>query len=416
MTAPEHSLLILVKATFAPNPPQGLGVAVSGGGDSLALLHLLARWRAEGGPDLAAVTVDHRLRPEAAAEAAFVAEVCKGLVVPHTTLIWEGWDGRGNLPDQARRARYRLIADWARGRGLAQVALGHTMDDQAETFLMRLARGSGVDGLAAMTARRKAHGIIFLRPLMRARRDDLRTYLRARGVAWVEDPTNDDGAYQRVQARRALEVLAPLGITAESLVATAHRLDRARDALDRAAHDLARAAARIRAGDVILRRDLFDAAPVETQARLLAHALRWIASADYRPRFAALGAVMRQIAAGRRATLHGCLVMPRRGGYHITREGVAVEGEAAPAALWDGRWHVSGPQVRGISVRALGKAGLAQLPVPRDRSIPEASLLAQPALWQGDRLVGAPLAGWANGWSAELARGEEDFFTSLITH
>ncbi len=85
-------------------------------------------------------------------------------------------------------------------------------------------------------------------------------------------------------------------------------------------------------------------------------------------------------------------------------------------ALWDGRWHVSGPQVRGISVRALGKAGLAQLPVPRDRSIPEASLLAQPALWQGDRLVGAPLAGWANGWSAELARGEEDFFTSLITH
>lgn len=416
MTAAEQSLLALMTATFAPSPPKGLGVAVSGGGDSMALLHLLARWRAEGGPELAAATVDHGLRPEAAAEAAFVAGVCKRLAVPHATLVWEGWDGKGNLPDRARRARYRLIADWARGRGLAQVALGHTMDDQAENFLMRLARGSGVDGLSAMASRRRVHGILFVRPLMWARRGDLRTCLRSTGAEWVDDPTNDDGAYERVQARRALAVLAPLGITAESLVATAHRLDMARDALNRAAHDLARVAARIEAGDVILRRDLFDAAPFETQARLMAHALSWIASAEYRPRFAALSEVMRKIATGRRATLHGCLIMPRKGSYHITREAVAVPGDGPTNAVWDGRWRVSGPAGAGISVGALGKAGLVQLPEPRDRSVPEASLLAQPALWMGDRLVAAPLAGWPNGWVAELARGEEDFFTSLITH
>lgn len=416
MTAADQSVLALMTATFAPSPPKGLGVAVSGGGDSMALLHLLARWRAGGGPELAAVTVDHRLRPEAAAEAAFVAGVCRGLAVPHTTLAWEGWDGKGNLSDQARRARYRLIADWARGRALAQVALGHTMDDQAENFLMRLARGSGVDGLASMASRRRVHGVLFVRPLMWARRADLRTCLRSAGAEWVDDPTNDDGAYERVQARRALEVLAPLGITAESLVATARRLDMARDALNRAAHDLARIAARIEAGDVILRRDLFDVAPFETQARLMAHTLSWIASAEYRPRFAALSEAMQRMAAGKRSTLHGCLIMPRKGGYHITREAAAVPGDGPPNAVWDGRWRVSGPAGAGICVRALGKAGLAQLPAPRDRSVPEVSLLAQPAVWKGDRLVAAPLAGWPNGWVAELVRGEEDFLTSLIAH
>lgn len=416
MTAAAQSLLALLTATFAPSPPPGLGVAVSGGGDSMALLHLLARWRTEGGPEIAAVTVDHRLRPEAAAEAAFVATVCNRLAVPHHTLIWQGWDGKGNLPDQARRARYRLIADWARGRGLSQVALGHTLDDQAENFLMRLARGSGVDGLSAMASRRKAHGILFLRPLLSARRGDLRTCLRDIGAEWVEDPTNDDDTYQRVQARRALEVLAPLGITAENLAATAHRLDMARAALNRAAFDLARVAARIEDGDVILRRDPFDVATHETQARLLAHALCWVASAEYRPRFAALREAMRQIAAGRRATLHGCLIMPRKGGYHLTREAAATPGDTAPGALWDGRWRLSGPLQPEISIRALGKAGLAQLPAPCDPARPEASLLAQPAVWQGPRLVAAPLAGWSNGWLAELAQGEEDFFTSLILH
>jgi len=416
VTAGADSLLALLKATFTPGPPKGLGVAVSGGGDSMALLHLLARWRVEGGPEIAAVTVDHRIRPEGAAEAAFVAGVCAALSVPHATLVWQGWDGKGNLPDQARRARYGLIADWARQRGFAQVALGHTMDDQAENFVMRLARGSGVDGLAAMAHRRKAHGILFLRPLLWARREELRTYLRAMTAAWVDDPTNEDTAYERVQARQALAVLAPLGITAESLVATAHRLDMARTALNQAAHDLARAAARVEAGDVIVRRDPFDAAPLETQARLMAHALCWIASAEYRPRFAALGEVMRQIAAGKRATLHGCLIMPRRGGYHITREAAATPGDGAPDRLWDGRWCVSGPLEPGISVRALGKTGLAQMPVPPDRTRPQASFLAQPAIWRGEQLVAAPLAGWGNGWRAELAQDEEDFFTSLILH
>ena len=410
-------LLSLVQASFAPSPPPGLGVAVSGGGDSMALLHLLTGWRAQGGPELAAVTVDHRLRPEAAAEAALVARVCAGLAVPHTVLVWAGWDGRGNLPDHARRARYRLMADWARARGLGQVALGHTMDDQAETVLMRLARGSGVDGLSAMSASRRVQGVCFRRPLLSARRQALRDYLRAIDVPWAEDPTNDNPDYDRVVARRALATLGPVGITTEGLVATAHRLTLARDVLAHAAQDLARRAARIDAGDVILSRALFDAAPLETRTRLFAHALCWVASADYRPRFSALTDAMQRAADGYRATLHGCLIMPRKGSYHITREAVAVQGqETAADALWDRRWRHIGPDGPGISVRALGKDGLAQLPGGRDDKVPVACLMGRPALWREGRLIAAPLAGWANGWTAELACDTDDFFTSLILH
>ena len=118
-----------VRSLLAPGRFDRLGVAVSGGSDSLALLHVLADRAQEGGPELAGVTVDHGLRPEAAAEAAMVARVCAGLGVSHDTLRWQGWDGKGNLPDRARRARYGLIGDWARARGIAAVALGHTLAD-----------------------------------------------------------------------------------------------------------------------------------------------------------------------------------------------------------------------------------------------------------------------------------------------
>lgn len=252
-------LLTLLRTAFAPGPPDRLGVAVSGGGDSLALLYLLNDWRQEDGPALDVVTVNHGLRAEAADEAAMVARVAGALGLSHTTLRWDRPAPAGNLPHEARRARYALMADWARGRGIGTVALGHTADDQAETFLMRLARGSGVDGLAAMAQHRRHLGLTWVRPLIWARRVALRDYLTARGLTWIEDPTNDDLAYERVRARQALPLLAPLGITHEGLIATASRLSMAREALGRAAQDLARRAVSFQAGDLILNCDALQA-------------------------------------------------------------------------------------------------------------------------------------------------------------
>jgi len=195
--------------------PEAIVVAVSGGGDSLALMHLAADWA--GGAPLAAVTVDHGLRPESAAEAREVARAAGALGLRHETLLWRGWDGHGNLQAAARDARHALIAEWARTEGRGTVLLGHTRDDQAETVLMALARAAGPDGLSAMQAACEARGVLWLRPLLGVGREELRAELRRRGAAWAEDASNADPRFERVRARRALRALAPVGIDAPAL-------------------------------------------------------------------------------------------------------------------------------------------------------------------------------------------------------
>ncbi len=390
-----------------------LGLAVSGGGDSVALLLLSY----DAGMDLRCVTVDHGLRPGSADEAAWVGRLCADLGVPHEVLRWQGWDGAGNLQDQARRARLSLIADWARRKGVAAVALGHTQDDQAETVLMRLARRAGVDGLSAMPARRAALGVTWLRPLLGMGREELRAFLRARGQGWIEDPSNQALRFDRVKARHALAALAPLGITAAGLAGVAAQMRAAREALERQTLEAARAVARVEAGDVVFDRAGFLALPGEIRRRLFVGALRWVASAEYGPRAAPLAALLEGIAAGQGGTLGGCRIVQRRGLIRVTREGQAVRGKtAALGALWDGRWRISGPQDNGLHVGPLGAGGLACLPGWRAAGIPRAALLAQPAVWQGAVLVAAPLAGHGNGWQAELSGGPDSFFLSLLSH
>lgn len=404
----------LVRSGFGNPPPARIGLALSGGGDSTALLHLLADWRDEGGPQVAAVTVDHGLRPGSAAEAAAAGLAAAARGVPHDVLTWRH-EGRGNLEAAAREGRLRLIADWARGRGIADVALGHTADDQAETVLMRLARGSGVDGLAGMAACRAHGGLRWWRPLLAARRADLRALLTARGIGWSEDPMNDNPAFDRVRMRQALAVLEPLGVTVEGLAVTAGWMRRAREALDAMCLAAEGTVWQQEAGDVTIAAAPFAALPEETRLRLLSAALRWVASAPYRPRAAEMRGLHAALLAGdTRRTLAGCLIARRGGWMRVGREPQAVAGlVAAWGAVWDGRWHLTGPAPAGAEIRALGEAGLAALPGPAPRAVPRASLLASPAVWAGDRLIAAPMAGLARGWSAEI---RPSFAAALTAH
>ncbi|MGV8951126.1 MAG: tRNA lysidine(34) synthetase TilS, partial [Cypionkella sp.] len=210
----EDALLRCVAAQGAKGV-QRLAVAVSGGSDSLALLHLAHQAAGQLGWDLQAVTVDHGLRDEAAQEAAQVGAICAGLGVPHQVLRWDHGEISGNLQDQARRARYALMTDWARAQGIARVWIGHTADDQAETFLMGLSRAAGLDGLSGMRPDWVEAGVRFERPLLGVSRANLRAYLTRRGVVWLEDPSNQNDRFARVRARRALTMLQPLGITVE---------------------------------------------------------------------------------------------------------------------------------------------------------------------------------------------------------
>lgn len=423
---PEGPDLVQRVAEFFDVIPQKLGVAVSGGGDSVALLCVLADWRATGGPPLEAVTVDHGLRPASVQEAQGVAELCQRLEVPHTTLHWEGWDGTGNLPDQARRARYRLIGDWAAGRGIPAVALGHTADDVAETFLMRLARGSGLDGLASMSdSVSSADGQTrFVRPVLHCSRLELREELTRRGQVWVDDPSNEDPQFERVRMRKAIAVLDGLGISARHVADTAARLRHAREELSHYVGKAARQALRFDAGDVLI--PLPEDHPeqghgadgiterVETFRRILKAGIMWISGAEYPPRSDHLEQLMAATPDRRATTVSGCHAVFHKGYLRLTRECKAVSGLRVPAGdIWDGRWRLSGPDMQGAEIAALGEAGLRHCPDRKATGRPAVSLMSAPAVWRGDQLIAAPLAGLENGWSAELLRDQGYYFSYL---
>ncbi len=378
-------------------PPGEIGVAVSGGSDSVALLLLVREAAGRTGRPLAAITVDHGLRPESAAEAAAVAALCARLGVPHAVRRWQGWDGRGNLQAAARAARRGLIAAWAAERGIPAVALGHTLDDQAETVLMRLARGSGVDGLAGMAPSVRAEGLRWLRPLLGTRRAALRAWLAGQGVGWAEDPGNDDLRFDRIRARTALPALAALGIGPGRLAATARAMGRARAALEAATAALAgRAVEEGPAGDLALDPAALEGAPEELRLRLLAAALAWVSGAVFRPRLVRLEAALaaiEQARVGHGLTLHGCVLRARAGRIAIRRE-PARTAPAVPLAAgrWDGRWQLEGkpPAGEGLTIGALGAGGLARL-AWHPPGMARETLATTPAIWRSGELVAAPL-------------------------
>lgn len=365
------------------------------------------------------------------------------------------WNGQGNLPDQARRARYDLMAAWGQSKGIDLIALGHTADDQAETFLMRLARSSGADGLAAMATRRRHGAVTYLRPVLGLRRADLRAFLTRRDVVWMEDPSNADPKYTRTQAREALRVLAPLGIDVPTLTTVADNLSSIRKALNWYSFTEARNHVCIDQSDVVIDLAAYRTLPAEIARRILQFACLWITGAEYTPRRNGMALLAEALKSGRGMTLAGTHASVARGEIRITRE-LAATASAIPVTapdvpvIWDHRWRVQGPAPHRscqpmipekpsvalndarkmgaapkqkadqsdaqLTIAAIGKDGLAQCPQWRETGVPRLSLLAAPAVWRGSDLVAAPLAGYPNGWSANLCRGEEDFFTSILTH
>jgi tRNA(Ile)-lysidine synthase len=402
---------------LGPDFPSDIGLAVSGGGDSMAMLTFAHNWTRDYGVRLWVATVDHGLRAESASEAAMVAEECATLGWPHATLRWS-WDGQGNVQDAARRARLALIDRW-RG-GLRHVLFAHTQDDQAETVLMRLARGSGVDGLSGMRACRhvvphtrsvpplqehevtgdyppregRAVGFDILRPCLGMARDDLRHYLRVLKGRWVEDPSNEDRSYDRVRVRELLRHLGEEGITADQLAATAWRLARARDGLQaRLSETVRQLCSDAPLGQVRIDRDGFAALDRETQLRMLTSALCYVASSEYRPRASASEALLDRVVSGGGGTLHGAEVLVETAHLRVMREAAAVRlEEAPPGTVWDGQWVLEPVTAltEPATIRALGGDGWQQIEDRSDLPLPHRAALGLPSLWSGDRLVACP--------------------------
>lgn len=390
-------------------PPARMGVAVSGGSDSLAMLHLMARAAPQAGWSLHAVTVDHRLRPEAAEEAAFVGRTCAGLGIPHDVLVWDHGQIQGNLMQAASEARYGLMADWARQTGVGLVCLAHTADDQAETFLMGLSRAAGLDGLTGMRPHFKVDGITFRRPFLMLDRATLRDYLIRNNLRWIDDPSNDNDRFTRVKARRALKALKPLGLTVDRLASVVSNLSMAQGVVKRAVSQAAAETVGEAAGSLHFALPTFRRLDPEVQRRLLIAMVRWIGGAAHPPREAKVFALGRALDRKKDATLAGVRFRWQGDTCTVTREARACGGAVPAGQVWDGRWSVTGAIGE---VRALGAAGLRQCPDWRATGLPRQVLEVTPGLWQGETLIAAPCA----RFGAATATCTPSFHEFLLLH
>ena len=409
-------------------------LAVSGGSDSTALLDLARCWRtsAEGAAaEIHVATVDHSLRPEAAAEAAMVATWSKSFGYPHHVLVWNGDPAASALQEDARAARYALLRDLgvrlAADRRVARAAVvtAHHADDQAETVLMRLGRGSGLDGLSGMAAVRPMHtgasggvdrppedagavdlsSIDLVRPFLELPKARLAATLAAHGRPWFEDPGNDNPRFERIRIRRTLATLATSGVSAAAISRSAGRLDRARRAIDHYVTGLLRSAVDLNFGACATMATAdFDAAPAEVRVRLLQRLLVAFGGQGGPLRLSQIEEIERRMhGLGRvAATLGGAYVEHDPPTLHVRREPGRhtlpdIPLVAGPPFVWDGRFRItsrSGQNVADTAIRPL-TASVSKI-ITGDRSprdargvvVPRAALLTLPSVWRGDDCLG----------------------------
>ena len=404
-------------------PEEGLALAVSGGSDSVALMVLFADWlRQEGGEAHrhSVLTVDHRLRVQSAAEARWVAARAGALGFRHVVLEWQGPKPRTGLQAAARAARYRLMHDYMARHGMRTLLVAHTRDDQAETLLMRLARGSGVDGLAAMApatcVRRRAGGeaVRLVRPLLSVSKVRLRATLEARGMAWMEDASNDQPTFERTRWRRARSDLEALGLASELLARSAGRLQRARAALEAITDGYCTAHAGVvrtdPCGAFRIDRQRLRQVPEEIALRLIGRCITAAGGGMEPVPLAGLEPVVARVWGAGPGEADGHWTLARA---KITAAGAAVAIEREPGRLplptmtvaagakmlWDGRFlvEIAAGFAGKLKLGALGPAGVAALK-PRAGALKGSpAWLLTPAFWREDQLLAAPAAGfWAH--------------------
>jgi len=418
-------------------PCPHIGVAVSGGGDSMALVLLADRWARVHGGRVSALTVDHGLRKESRKEALTVRRWLKRRGINHHILTWTkeardigaGVAGGSNLQARARDARYGLMENWCLNKSVLHLLLGHHRDDQAETFLMRLSRGSGLFGLAAMASVTEKPAHRLLRPLLDCNRVHLELFLKREKQIWVEDPSNKDTKYTRVRIREKMPEFAKLGLDAARIAKTAGVLGQDRKVLEETVAGVLAVAARPDpAGFVRFDASSVMAAPKAVGIRALVRLLAMVGGGVYPPRQSGLDRLYEEIASSRRGasfkarTLAGCRILAEHqgqgqgGSLLVCREARAQEDDlciTGPSKIhWDGRFLLrfgesQGVQKQGAQGNKSRKMRLLLGPLGRDgwteikhtphatmRSLPDVVRQTLPAVFDQKGVLEVPHLGY----------------------
>ena len=404
----EHEIPALMVPLLRAAP---LALAVSGGPDSTQLMYMVAAHRT--GALVHVLSVDHGLRPGSAEELQQVARLAGDLGLPHTILRWEGLKPETGVQAAARKARYRLMAEWCIDHGFTNLVTAHNLDDQAETVLMRLARGSGADGLAAMNHKTDIFGVTLLRPLLGVPHNRLVASLAAEARTAIEDPSNADPKFERVRLRQARPARDQLGLEDKALAATARRMARAVAALEQmAAQAISRHAEFSEFGHCVIHTQGFLEEPDEVIIRGLARCLNAVGGGRRPPGDEQLEGVLAALKEGsaKPVTLAGCRAVFRGGQLVLGREFGRISELEMPFSpsgkmVWDNRFEIgsAGSDTLGVTVGPLTPADWVRLKPVRPH-LPAFVGHSLPALRRNGQLVAAPLAGFgAHEFSAKFA-------------
>lgn len=389
--------------TIAQPHNDRIGLAVSGGGDSIALAVLY--WEVRGPYDVMLLTVDHGLRAEAAEEVDAVQRLARDLGFGFSTMTVKV-PFYGNMQAWARKERYRLLHRMAEIHGLRAVVTAHTLDDQAETFLLRLRRRSGLKGLSGMRPVSVQNGLTVLRPFLGARREDLRRALVEREVKWYDDPSNDDMRFDRIAIRKILPTLAAIGIDAPAIAASAAHLASASDILEREVADLWMKVAKVGPSrEVYLDEVAYRALPPEYRRRILLRAVKNAGSGRYEPRARTILNIDRELVAGRASHGGGARVVPLGKvilAIRDTRHSKPVILASGSRVVYDNRLvATSAPGTPDCRLNTVGWSLTAGLPSVAHPLVMQTA----PFVWVDDRLVAAPTLGIRRkGWPASAVR------------
>lgn len=280
--SPEE-MLALYRTALGNDEANGMLLCVSGGPDSMALLGLTAAARAYL-PPIAVATVDHGMRPEAREEALFVQEFCKELGIPHAILNWRDDLGQPASQEAARKGRYALLLVHARSIDASHIVTAHTLDDQAETVLIRLAAGTGLGGLGAMRPNVQRGSVKHIRPCLEVPKSRLIATCANNNWDFSKDPTNEDRRFTRTRMRALMPILAEEGLTPERLGNLAARARRTEDAIEHVARRIVDGAIVRRAGDggaIRLKAEAFFSEPFDLALRMLRRTMLAIASDNH---------------------------------------------------------------------------------------------------------------------------------------
>ena len=370
-----------------------IAVAVSGGADSLSLCLLADEWARATGRSIVALSVDHALRPQSAGECHFVKGTLSAYGIEHHTLVWEGEKPLSGIQAAARQARYQLFQDWCQNEGIIDLLVGHHQNDQAETFMLRLVRGSSVDGLSAMKSASTFGNLRVLRPLLNVPKEALVTYLEDRELSWVEDPSNKDESFDRVKMRNAMEVLSAIGLTPERLSKTALSMQRVRTCLEGITEKwLNRNTKLFQEGYILLNFSALESEDEEVVLRGLRRIGMDVSGDTYPPRLERLERLLRNLRLKEDGTLMGCRWIVQNETVLICRE---VRDTSFPNNIYSIDFK---DKSSDLYMRVLGEDGwkllLSQMPELRHTNLPKPVIYALVSFWDEEGVSVVPHLGY----------------------